>query len=197
MGEQVESGRVENVRDRQDVVEGAEYDEIGRGCDGSGGDDETNAPGRDEGPGGHLGEQVEMGAIEHDRKRQSDGDGSRIDGRRSQMYGAASGARYSSKRAGMRLLDGYQTSQHGRYECNTSDAPGPSAPPPPPRRRGRLKTRPKCQHHQMDLPSKPDVLSPIERIEQIGHDVYGPETVQERFQAAIPAKRDDGAAGVD
>ena len=67
--------------DRQDVVEGAEYDVIGRGHGGSGGDVEMNPPDRDEGPGGHLGEQVEMGAIEHDRKRQSDCDDSRIDGR--------------------------------------------------------------------------------------------------------------------
>ena len=37
-GEQVESGRIENVLYRQDVVEGAEYDGIGRGRDGSGGD---------------------------------------------------------------------------------------------------------------------------------------------------------------
>ena len=46
----------------------------------------------------------------------------------------------------------------------------------------------------MDLPSHPDVSRPIERLKQIGHDVYGPETVQERFQAA---KREDEAAGVD
>ena len=130
MGEQVESGRIEIVRYHQDVVEGAEYDKIGRGRDGSGGDVETNAPGQDEGPGGHLGEQVEMGSIERDRKRQNDGDGSWIDGRRSRMDGAASGARYSSKRAGTRLLAGCQASQHGRYERNTSDIAGPSTPLP-------------------------------------------------------------------
>ena len=43
--------------DRQDVVEGAEYDRVGRGCDRSGGDVEMNLPDGDEGPGGHLGEQ--------------------------------------------------------------------------------------------------------------------------------------------
>ena len=129
-GEQVESGRIENVLYRQDVVEGAEYDGIGRGRDGSGGDVQTNAPGQDEGPGGRLSEQVEMGSIERDRKRQSDSDGSRIDGRRSWMDGAASGARYGSKQVGTRLLAGYQASQHGRYERNTSDVPGPSTPVP-------------------------------------------------------------------
>ena len=173
MGEQVESGRIVNVRYRQDIVEGAEYDGIGRGCDGSGGDVEMNAPGQDEGPGGHLGEQVEMGAIKRDRKRQSDGDGSQIDWRRIQTDGAASGARCSSKRAGTRLLAGYQASQHGRYERNTSNVLGLSTPlpyylrrpythPNPPQHRGKLKTRPKCQHHQMDLPSHLDVSRPIE-----------------------------------
>ena len=94
-----------------------------------------------------------MGSIERDRKRQSDSDGSRIDGRRSRMDGAASGARYGSKQVGTRLLAGYQASQYGRYERNTSDVPGPSTPVPyylrrphthpnPPRRRERLKTRP-------------------------------------------------------
>ena len=34
--------------DRQDVVEGAEYDRIGRGCDRSGGDVEMNLPDGDE-----------------------------------------------------------------------------------------------------------------------------------------------------
>ena len=48
--------------DRQDVVEGAEYDRIGRGCDRSGGDVETNLPDGDEGPGGHLGERDRDGS---------------------------------------------------------------------------------------------------------------------------------------
>ena len=78
---QTMSRGVEVSSDRQDVVEGTEYNGIGHGCDGSGGDVETHAPDRDEGPGGHQGEQDEMGAIKHDQKRQSDGDGSRIDRR--------------------------------------------------------------------------------------------------------------------
>ena len=143
-----------------------------------------------------------MGSIERNLKRQSDGDGSWIYGRRSRMDGAASGARYSSKRAGTRLLAGYQASQHGRYERNTSDIPGPSTPlpyylrrphthPNPPRRRGRPKTRTKgvsttrwtyqairaCRGRSSDS-NRSDTT----------------ETVQERFQAA---KREDEAAGVD
>ena len=70
---------------------------------------------------------VEMGGIERNRKRQSDGNDSRMDGRQGWMDGAASCARYSSKRAGMRLLAGYQ---HRWYEHNTSDVPGLSTPPP-------------------------------------------------------------------
>ena len=40
------------------------------------------------------------------------------------MDGAASGTRYSSKRAGTRLLAEYQASRHRWYERNTSDILG-------------------------------------------------------------------------
>ena len=73
---------------------------------------------------------IEMGAIKRDRKRQSDGNDSLIDGRQGWMDGAASCARYSSKQAGTRLLAEYQASQHKWYEHNTSDVPGLSIPPP-------------------------------------------------------------------
>ena len=68
----------------------------------------------------------------------------------------------------------------------------PSEPTTTPRKNKNVTW--KCQHHQMDLPSHPDMSRPIERLKQIGHNIYGPETVQEQFQAA---KHEDKAAGVD
>ena len=146
-----------------------------------------------------------MEAIERDRKRQSDGDDSRVVGRRGQMDGAASGARYSSKRAGTRLVAEYQASRHGRYERNTSDIPRPSTPfpgdfghtdhPNSPRCRGRIKPRElEVSATQEDLPGDTGVSGPIERIEPIGRVVYGPEITQERPQGAIC---EDGGVGVD
>ena len=56
---------------------GPQKDGIGRGRDGSSGDIETNAPGRGEGPGGHLGDQEAMKAVERYWRRQNivEGDG--------------------------------------------------------------------------------------------------------------------------
>ena len=68
-------GRVERDWSGTNVIEGVEYDIIGRRHDGSRDNVETNLPGRDEGPGGHLGEQETMCDVEVDWKRQSISDG--------------------------------------------------------------------------------------------------------------------------
>ena len=153
MGEQVRSRGVEVDSDRRKVVDDADYDGIGPRSDGNERDVETNAPGRDRGPGGRLGEQEAMGGVERDWKRETDGEGGGFDGRWWVMDGATSAARLDSERVETDALAEYQASQHEQRQRTTTNVPGPSTPPPidhrqpndhpnPPRRRGRLKTKP-------------------------------------------------------
>ena len=116
------------------------------------GDGDANPPGRDRGPGGQLGEQVESGANEGGRERQNDGDGGQTDKGPGGKDGATSGARRDSKRVDTTPLTAGKPGQRGRRKRETADVPEASTPPTidprrstdhlnPPRRRGRLKTR--------------------------------------------------------
>ena len=129
-GEQEASRGVEGVRDRRKVVDDAEHDGICHGRDGSGGDVETNAPGRDRGPGGQSSEQEAMGDVERDWKRENAVGGAGYDGRWCRMDGATSGARCNSKRVGTRSLAEEQTSQHEQRKRTTAHVPRPPIPPP-------------------------------------------------------------------
>ena len=152
LGDREESRGVEGVRDRDKVVDRAEYDWIRPRCeeDERGGD--ANPPSRDRGPGGQLGEQVESGANEGGRERQNDGDGGQTDEGRGGKDGATSGARRNPKRVETTPLAGGKPGQHGRRKRGTADIPEASTPPTidprrptdhpnPPRCRGRLKRR--------------------------------------------------------
>ena len=115
---------------------------------------ETDAPSRDKGPGGHRDERDEQGAIEDDLERLSDGYGGDVDGIRRGEDGTMSGARRNSKRVATTPLPEDEAGQHGRRKRRTMDIPRLSTPSTinprrptgstkPPRRRGQLKTSPR------------------------------------------------------
>ena len=149
---QGDSEVVEGNPDRAKVVEGAGNDGKQPRTEGDQRYVETNAPGRDGGPGGHIGESVESGEVEGDRERQSDGDGIEMDREWCWTDSATSGARRDSRRVGLQPLAEVRSSRQERRQRTMAHAPRPSTPPSryarslsdhvdPPRRRGRLKTK--------------------------------------------------------
>jgi hypothetical protein len=75
-------------------------------------------------------EMVESGDVVGDWRRQSDGDGDQMDGRRRDTDGRANSARQDSKQVKTRLLVG-DKGQHQRFTRNEiADIPEPSTPFP-------------------------------------------------------------------
>ena len=103
---------VEVDSDRRNVVEGSEYDGIGRVRDGNGDDVDTNAPGRVRGSGDTGGKQEATGGVERDWRRRNDVKGVGCDGNSGIMDGATSAARRDSKRVETDALAEYEASQH-------------------------------------------------------------------------------------
>ena len=147
-GEQVESKGTEGDSDRTSAINRAELDGIGPGSDRDERVGDTNPLRRDNRPGGQLGERVELGDVEGDRERQSDGEGDEMDG----IRGGMDGARRDSKRVETTPLAEGETGQYRWRMRTTTDVPRPSTAstndprrpidhPNPPRRRGRLKRR--------------------------------------------------------
>ena len=150
---QEESEDIEGDSDRANIVDHAGYDRVCHRSDGNARVDETNAPCRDNRPGGHIGERGGPGDVECDRECQSAGDGVERDGRRCRTDGTPSGPRRNSTQVEMEPLAADETGQHGQRKRRITDVPESSKPPPidhrlptdhpdPPCRRGRLKTRP-------------------------------------------------------
>ena len=202
LGLQGDSRVVEGVRDRRNVVDSAGYDRIRPRSDGNERVEETNAPCRDRGPGGHPGERVESGDAEGGRERQSDGDGDETDRRQ----GGEDGARSDSKRVDTSPLAEVETGQHGRRDHRMTHAHRPSTPPPtdhrhptdqpnPPHRRGRIKTRPRnISTNQWTYQVMRTRRGRIGRIGPIGYGVYGVEMSEKRSRGG---NRDDEAVGID
>ena len=155
---QRESEIIEGEPDHVNVVDSA-------GCDGkcprsvrSAPIIETNAPCRDTGPGGWIGERGGPGDLERDFERQSDGNGVNTDGRQCRMDGTTSGPRHDSTQVETDPLAEDETGQRRWYKRDKTDVPRPSAAPTndhrlpvdhpnPPRRRGQLKSRPRRVSH--------------------------------------------------
>ena len=149
----MESRGIEGVRDRDKVVDRAEYDWIRPRCEKNERGGDANPPSRDRGPGGRLGERDGLGDVEDDLERWSDGEGDEMDGKPGGKDGAMSGARRDSKRVDTTPLTAGEMGQYGRRKRGTADVPEPATPPSidprrptdhpnPPRRRGRLKMNP-------------------------------------------------------
>ena len=77
---QEESEDIEGDSDRTNVVDHAGYNRVCHRSDGNAHVDETNAPCRDNRPGGQLGKQGGLGDVEGDREHQSDGYGDETGG---------------------------------------------------------------------------------------------------------------------
>ena len=75
MRDREESEDIEGNSDHTNVVDHAGHDGIGPRSDGSKRIDETNAPCRDNQPGGHIGKRGGPGDAECDWEFQSDGNG--------------------------------------------------------------------------------------------------------------------------
>ena len=142
------------TQERSEVVEGTECDWVGPSSVQNERVNETSAPCRDRGPGGHMGELVTSRGVESDWRRWKGAQGVGYARRRGSKDGATSGASHDSKRVGTRLLAGDRPGQHGKRKGANTDVPGPSIPPPshprrptesvdPPRRRGRMKSPPR------------------------------------------------------
>ena len=146
------SGGVEVDWDRQKVVKDAGYDGRHPKSIRDAHNVETSVLRQVRGPRGHSDEEVKSGDIGDEWKRQSDGDGVKMDETGCRMDGATSGARRNSKQVETQPLAGVETGQHQQRNRMTAHVPQPSTPPPryarslsnymnPPRRRGRIKTR--------------------------------------------------------
>ena len=91
-GEQGESRGIEVDSDYRNVVNDAECDGTCPRCEENEGVVETNAQRQDQGPGGAESDQVESRAVEHNWKREIDGDGILYVGNGGRKDGATSGA---------------------------------------------------------------------------------------------------------
>ena len=110
---QEESEVVEGDPDRTKVVDSAGHDGEHPRSNRSERGVETNAPCRDNQPGGHIGKRGESGEVGGERERQSDCDGVGCDGRRCRMDSATSGTWRDSIQVETRPLAEVETDQHG------------------------------------------------------------------------------------
>ena len=186
MGEQEASRVVEVDWDPRKVVEGARYDGVCHRSDGSARVVETNAPCRDNRPGGHIGGP---GDLEGDCEHQSDGNGVDTDGRRCRMDGTTSGPHRDLTRVEMDPLAEDETGQRRWYKRDKTDVPRPSTAPTddhrlpadhpnPPRRCGRLKSRPrKVSNPRWTYQATRTHRGRIGRIKRAVYVIYGQEMV--------------------
>ena len=114
--------------------------------------DETDAPRRDKGRRGHMGELERPRSVKGDWDRQTDVEDVGYDQKQGKMDGTTSGTRSDSKRVAPRPIAEGQPSKHERYERKPVNVPRTSTPSRkysrrpihqsnPLRRRGRLKLR--------------------------------------------------------
>jgi hypothetical protein len=137
-----------------------------------------------------------------DWRRQSDGDGNQMDGRRRDTDGRANSTWQDSKRVKTQLLVG-DKGQHQRFTRNEiADIPEPSTPlpndpkrpidkPNPLRRRGKMKSRPReVSRTQVRRLTHHVEQSCQDRIGQVGRVVYA----QEAFGEYLGPTTDDHKA---
>ena len=120
-GNKVDSGS-------QNVVKGAEYEGTCTRSDGSAHVIQMNMQRRDR-PGGHLSDEVRLGAIGSDWEHRNYGEGARDDERRCRMVGTTNGARCNLKWIETRPLAGTRVHQYDWYNRNTTNIPRLSTAP--------------------------------------------------------------------